>query len=54
MLAYLGNLPVLGVPGCVRSPKPNVIDIILPRLLAGIELTRADIARLGYGGLSKE
>jgi molybdenum cofactor cytidylyltransferase len=51
MLAYLDGVPVLGAPGCARSRKPNVIDWMLPRLLAGDRLSRADIAALGYGGL---
>jgi molybdenum cofactor cytidylyltransferase len=51
MVAYLGKVPVLGAPGCARSLKPNVIDWILPRLLAGERLTRGDISSLGHGGL---
>lgn len=45
------GLPILGAPGCARSLKPNVIDWVLPRLLSGEHLTRADIAVLGHGGL---
>jgi hypothetical protein len=51
MLAYLDSVPIVGAPGCARSRKPNVVDWLLPRLLAGDRLTRADIAALGYGGL---
>ncbi|MBI3733847.1 MAG: molybdopterin-binding protein [Chloroflexi bacterium] len=52
LLAYLDDaLPVIGAPGCVRSRDLNVVDLILPRLLAGERLTRADIAQLGDGGL---
>jgi molybdopterin biosynthesis enzyme len=55
LLAYLdgprGPLPVVGAPGCVRSRSVNIVDLILPRLLAGELLTRADIAALGHGGL---
>ncbi len=54
MLAYLEGVPVLGVPGCARSPKPNVIDRVLPALLAGDPLSAADIRRLGYSGLLAE
>lgn len=54
MLAYVGDVPVLGAPGCARSPKTNVIDWILPRLLAGERLTRADILALGHGGLLED
>jgi molybdenum cofactor cytidylyltransferase len=51
MIAYLGEVPVLGAPGCARRLKPNVIDWVLPRLLTGEHLTRADILELGHGGL---
>jgi len=51
MLAYLGDTPVLGAPGCARSRKTNIADWVLPRLLAGDHLTHTDIAALGHGGL---
>jgi len=51
MLAYLGDVPVVGAPGCARSKKINIVDWILPRLLAGDRLTRKDIVALGHGGL---
>jgi molybdenum cofactor cytidylyltransferase len=54
MLAYLGDVPVVGAPGCARSRKINIVDWILPRLLAGDRLTRADIIRLGHGGLLQD
>lgn len=54
MIAYLGDLPVLGAPGCARSPKENVIDWVLPRLLSGEHLERADITSLGHGGLLED
>jgi len=51
-LAYLSaGTPVLCAPGCARSPKPNVIDLVLPRLLAGERLGREEVAALGLGGL---
>lgn len=51
MLGYVDATPVIGAPGCARSPKFNVIDLILPRLLSGERLTRADLVALGHGGL---
>ena len=54
MLAYLDNLPILGAPGCARSRKINIIDWMLPRLLVGDRLTRADIVSLGHGGLLED
>jgi len=54
MLAYLGDVPILGAPGCARSRKVNVVDWVFPRLLAGDHLTRDDIIALGHGGLLEE
>lgn len=51
MLGRIGAVPVLGAPGCARSSKENGFDFILARLLAGLEVTAGDIARLGAGGL---
>ncbi|MFQ5854563.1 MAG: molybdopterin-binding protein [Anaerolineae bacterium] len=51
MLAYVNDVPVVGAPGCVRSRATNVVDLVLPRLLAGEHLTRDDIVELGHGGL---
>ncbi len=46
--------PVLGAPGCARSPKENGFDWILMRLLAGLPVARDDITGLGVGGLLME
>jgi molybdenum cofactor cytidylyltransferase len=54
MLAYLGDIPILGAPGCVRSPKRNIVDEVLPCLLVGDRLTQADIIELGHGGLLED
>jgi molybdenum cofactor cytidylyltransferase len=54
MLGYLADIPVLGAPGCARSRKLNIVDWVLPRLLAGDPLTRADIFALGHGGLLED
>ena len=54
MLAYIGEIPVLGAPGCARSRKTNVVDWVLPRLLAGDALTREDVVALGAGGLLED
>jgi molybdopterin biosynthesis enzyme len=51
LLAYLDDLPVLGAPGCVRSRDTNIVDLLLPRLLAGERVARHDIVELGHGGL---
>ncbi|SDO26959.1 molybdenum cofactor cytidylyltransferase [Methylobacterium phyllostachyos] len=49
-----GDIPVIGAPGCARSPKENGFDWILHRLLADLPVTRADIVALGVGGLLME
>jgi molybdenum cofactor cytidylyltransferase len=54
MLGRVGALPVLGLPGCARSPKLNGFDWVLQRLLAGLEVSREDIMRMGVGGLLTE
>jgi molybdenum cofactor cytidylyltransferase len=54
LLAYLGTVPVLGAPGCARSRKTNVIDWVLPRLLAGERLDRSAVVALGHGGLLED
>jgi molybdenum cofactor cytidylyltransferase len=46
--------PVLGAPGCARSPKENGFDWVLMRLLAGLEVSREDIIGMGVGGLLME
>ena len=54
LVGRIGTTPVIGAPGCARSPKENGFDWVLQRLLAGIPVTRADITRLGVGGLLME
>jgi molybdenum cofactor cytidylyltransferase len=54
LLAHHGDVPVIGVPGCARSPKLNGFDWILERTLAGEPVTPVDVMGLGDGGLLKE
>ena len=55
LLARLANgKPVLGAPGCARSPKENGFDFVLQRLVAGVPVTGRDISRMGAGGLLME
>jgi molybdenum cofactor synthesis domain-containing protein len=51
MVAYIKNIPVLGVPACGIYHEVTILDLVLPRILAGERLTRKDIAALGHGGL---
>jgi len=56
-LIVVGELcgkPVIGAPGCARSPKENGFDWVLDRLLAGLDVTDRDIAGMGVGGLLME
>jgi molybdenum cofactor cytidylyltransferase len=54
VLGQLHGRPVIGLPGCARSPKRNGFDLVLERLLAGIAVSGADIAAMGEGGLLPE
>lgn len=53
MLAYLDDIPVMGVPACGMFFKITIVDLILPRLLAGERVTRKDIVALAHGGLCR-
>jgi molybdenum cofactor cytidylyltransferase len=54
LLAQARGRPLLGAPGCARSPKENGFDWVLMRLLAGLEVPREAITGLGVGGLLME
>ncbi|MGH6719899.1 MAG: NTP transferase domain-containing protein, partial [Alphaproteobacteria bacterium] len=54
LLARHGDVPVLGLPGCARSPRLNGFDWVLERLVADVAVTRADIMAMGAGGLLME
>jgi len=54
LLGRLSGKPVLGLPGCARSPKVNGFDWVLERLVADVPVGREDIMRLGAGGLLAE
>jgi molybdenum cofactor cytidylyltransferase len=51
LLAYKDDIPVISAPGCFRSAKPNVVDLILPPLLGRYHVTGWEVACLGHGGL---
>jgi molybdenum cofactor cytidylyltransferase len=54
LLGDLDGRPVLGAPGCARSPAENGFDWVLNRLLAGLQVTPEDITGMGVGGLLME
>jgi len=54
VLGEVGGKPVIGAPGCARSPKENGFDWVLWRLCAGLDVTGEDIVSMGVGGLLTE
>ena len=54
LLARCRERPVLGLPGCARSPVLNGLDLVLERLAAGLDVAPRDIMAMGVGGLLKE
>lgn len=51
LVAYLGNVPILGLPGAVSYFKATVFDLIMPLLLSEEKINKHDLAKLGMGGL---
>jgi molybdenum cofactor cytidylyltransferase len=54
LLAERGGTPIIGAPGCARSPKENGFDWVLQRVLAGVPIRGADVRAMGVGGLLTE
>jgi molybdenum cofactor cytidylyltransferase len=54
VLGRIGGIPVIGAPGCARSPKENGFDWVLDRILAGERPSALDISSMGVGGLLME
>jgi molybdenum cofactor cytidylyltransferase len=51
MLGYKDEVPIVSAPGCFRSVKPNVVDLVLPPMLARYRVSGWEVACLGHGGL---
>jgi len=51
LLGYKDDVPIVSAPGCFRSAKPNVVDLILPPMLARYRVSSWEVACLGHGGL---
>ena len=51
LIAYLGDVPVMGVPGAAISLPTTIFDVMLPQVFAGEKFTKQDLIRLGNGGL---
>ncbi|MGL4344580.1 MAG: molybdopterin-binding protein [Cellulosilyticaceae bacterium] len=45
------GMPIMGLPGCVMYAKATIFDLVLPRVAAGVKVTKKDLVRLGHGGL---
>jgi len=54
LAAYIGEVPLLGVPACGMYHRITVLDLVLPRILAGENIGKAELAFLGHGGLCKD
>ena len=53
LVAYLGDVPILGVPGAAISMPTTIFDVLLPQIYAGDPITKEDLLRLGDGGLCR-
>jgi molybdenum cofactor cytidylyltransferase len=51
LMGYKDDTPILSAPGCFRSLKPNVIDLLLPPVMARYRVSTWELACLGHGGL---
>jgi hypothetical protein len=54
LVAYVGDVPLLGIPACGLFHRITVLDLVLPRILAGEKIGKAELAFLGHGGLCKD
>jgi len=52
--AVLDGAPLLGLPACVFHAPTTIFDLIFPKVLTGLPVSRRDIVRLGHGGLCRE
>ena len=51
LVSYLEGVPILGLPGCVMYAQSTIFDLLLPRIAAGVPISRKDITEMGEGGL---
>jgi molybdopterin biosynthesis enzyme len=54
LVAYIRDVPLLGVPACGLHHRITVLDLVLPRILTGEKIGKAELAFLGHGGLCKD
>ena len=53
LMAYHGDIPIIGVPGCAMYADTTILDLLLPRVLTGEKITAAEIVKFGHGGLCR-
>jgi molybdenum cofactor cytidylyltransferase len=51
LLGYKNDIPIVSAPGCFRSAKPNILDLVLPPMLARYRISSWEVGCLGHGGL---
>lgn len=51
LLGYFDDMPIMGLPGCVMYAKATIFDMVLPRVAAGVKMTKQDFVEMGEGGL---
>lgn len=51
LLGYFDEMPIMGLPGCVMYAKATIFDMVLPRVAAGVRMTKKDFVEMGEGGL---
>lgn len=54
LVAYKGQKPILGLPACGMYSKTTILDIVLPKVIAGEKITKKYISGLGHGGLCRQ
>ncbi|MBW2555800.1 MAG: molybdopterin-binding protein, partial [Deltaproteobacteria bacterium] len=64
LVAYIGKVPLIGVPACglhhrttvldLVLPRTTVLDLVLPRILSGEKIGKKELAFLGHGGLCQD
>lgn len=53
LMAYHGDVPIMGVPACGMYFRTTVLDLLLPKIFIGKKITRRDIVNLAHGGLCR-
>ena len=54
LAAYIDNTPLLGIPACGLHHRTTVLDLVLPRILAGDKIGKKELSFMGHGGLCKD